>query len=134
VAVLPFDNLTPEPALTGEITRAVREAVQNRLGLRASGEDQADAIVKGSIQRYEPDMPVSFTSSTTGDRAPDVTKRMVQISLTVTIIDQKNNKTIWERSGLMVQGEYDSGKEADGRRKALEKLTNEIVDGAQSQW
>src|SRR5688572_26418996 len=49
VAVLPFDNLTPEPTLTNEINRAVREAVQGRLGLRPAGEAQADAIVTGTI-------------------------------------------------------------------------------------
>jgi hypothetical protein len=135
VAVLPFDNLTSEPSLTSEITRAVREAVQNRLGLRPSGEDQADAIVKGSIQRYDPDLPVSFTGvGPTANRTTEVTKRMVQISVTVQIIDQKANKTLWERSGLLVQGEYDTGREAEGRKKALDKLINEIVDGAQSQW
>ena len=32
VAVLPFDNQTPEPTLTQEISRAVREAVEQRLG------------------------------------------------------------------------------------------------------
>ena len=34
VAVLPFDNQTPEPTLTQEINTAVREAVEGRLGLR----------------------------------------------------------------------------------------------------
>src|SRR6185503_6347650 len=34
VAIVTFDNLTPEPTLTQEITRAVREAVESRLGLR----------------------------------------------------------------------------------------------------
>ena len=34
VAVLPFENLTPEPILTQEITRAVREAVEMLLKAR----------------------------------------------------------------------------------------------------
>src|SRR5687767_1746190 len=34
VAVIPFDNLTAEPALTNEVNRAVRDAVQSQLGLR----------------------------------------------------------------------------------------------------
>ena len=36
--------------------------------------------------------------------------------------------------GLVVQGEYDPNNEAKGRKVALDKLINEIVDGAQSQW
>lgn len=133
VAVLPFENLTPEPILTQEITKAVREAVESRLGLRPSGEEQADAVVKGSIQGYEPDMPLTFTGQT-ANRTVDVTRRMVQITVSVKILNQKEGKLLWERTGLRVQGEYAPGQEAEGRKKALEKLTNEIVEGAQSQW
>jgi len=131
VAVLPFENLTPEPSLTNEINRAVREAVQGRLGLRPAGEAQADAIVRGTIQRYEPDIPVAFT----GDQNQNVsvTRRKVQIVVNVQILDQRNNKVLWERAGLSVEGDYTSS-EVDGRRKAIERIITDIVDGAQSQW
>lgn len=134
VAVLPFENLTPEPTLTQDVTRAVREAVQSRLGLRGVGENQADAIVKGTIQQYQPDLPLAFTGSTTAGRQVDVTKRMVQITVSVEIVDQKAGKSLWKHDGLMVQGEYSPNNEAQGRKVALDKLINEIVDGAQSQW
>jgi type IV pilus biogenesis protein CpaD/CtpE len=133
VAVLPFDTLTPEPILTQEITQAVREAVEKRLGLRQSGEDQADALVTGIVRRYEPDLPLSFTGQSSTNQV-EVTRRMVQISLDVKIMDQKANKVLWERQGLMVQGEYDPNQEAQGRKKALDKLITDIVEGAQSQW
>ncbi len=133
VAVLPFDNLTPEPVLTQEITQAVREAVERRLGLRQSGEAQADALVTGIVRRYDPDLPVTFTGGAVDNRV-EVTRRMVQISIDVKIMDQKANKVLWERMGLTVQGEYDPNQEAVGRRKALEKLITDIVEGAQSQW
>ena len=132
MAVLPFDNLTPEPTLTQEINRAVREAVESRLGLRPAGESQADALVTGSITRYDPDLPLAFTG-TSDTRVTEVTKRMVQIAVSVKIVAQREGKTLWERQ-VMVQGEYDPGKENEGRKKALEKLVNDIVDGAQSQW
>jgi hypothetical protein len=134
VAVLPFDNLTPEPTLTQEVTQAVREAVQNRLGLRGVGEGQADAIVKGTIQQYQPDLPLAFTGSSSTTQPVDVTKRMVQITVNVEILDQKAGKSLWKRDGLVVQGEYDPSNEAKGRKVALDKLITEIVDGAQSQW
>lgn len=66
VAILPFDNQTSEPTLTQEVSVAVREAVESRLGLRQASEQQADAVVKGIISRYEPDLPVQYT----GDRDP----------------------------------------------------------------
>jgi hypothetical protein len=131
VAVLPFENLTSEPALTNEVNRAVRDAVQGRLGLRAAGEAQADAIVKGTIQRYEPDIPIAFG----GDQQQNVqvNRRKVQIVLQVQILDQRENKVLWERNGLSVEGDYTTN-ESDGRRKAIERLITDIVDGAQSQW
>jgi hypothetical protein len=132
VAVLPFDNQTPEPTLTQELSQAVREAVERRLGLRQSAEAQADAVVRGSITRYEPDLPVAYTG---GDSSRvTVTRREVQITVSVEILDQKRGKTLWQRNGLVVKGDYDSGQEAVGRSKALDDLVVNIVDGAQSQW
>jgi Lipopolysaccharide-assembly len=134
VAVLPFDNQTPEPTLTQEINTAVREAVEGRLGLRQASERQADAVVRGTITRYEPDVPVAFTGDAEGEGAVTVTRRLVQISVSVEILDQANNKPLWQRSGLLLEGDYDPGREADGREKALDKLVTNIVEGAQSQW
>lgn len=131
VAVLPFDNQTPEPTLTQEISRAVREAVEQRLGLRQSAEPQADAVVRGSITRYEPDLPVAYVG---GDTVVNVTRREVQITVSVEILDQKQGKALWQRNGLTVRGDYESGNEREGRRKALDDLVVNIVEGAQSQW
>jgi TolB-like protein len=131
VAVLPFDNQTPEPTLTQEISRAVREAVEQRLGLRQSAETQADAVVRGSITRYEPDLPVAYAGD---DSSVTVTRRQVQITVSVEILDQKQGKALWERNGLTVRGDYESGRELEGRRKALDDLVINIVEGAQSQW
>lgn len=132
VAVLPFDNQTPEPTLTQEISQAVREAVEQRLGLRQSAEARADAVVRGSITRYEPDLPVAYTG---GDSARvTVTRRQVQITVSVEILDQKQGKSLWQRNGLTVRGDYESGQEAQGRQKALDDLVTNIVEGAQSQW
>jgi hypothetical protein len=131
VAVLPFENLTSEPTLTNEINRAVREAVQGRLGLRPAGEAQADAVVEGTIHRYEPDIPIAFAGA--ANQNVQVNRRKVQIVVQVRILDRQNQRVLWERQGLTVEGDYTSN-EADGRRKAIERLITDIVDGAQSQW
>lgn len=131
VVVLPFDNQTSEPTLTREIDAAVREAVESRLGLRQAGERQADALVRGTISRYEPDLPVAYTGT---NQQVTVTRRLVQITVKVEIVNQHSNRMLWERSGLVVKGDYEPGREADGRRKALDELITNIVEGAQSQW
>lgn len=131
-AILPFDNLTSDPTLTSDISFAVREAIQSRLGLRQAGENQADAVVTGTITRYEPDLPVAFQGAE-GNKV-NVTRRLLQITVDVKIVNRATEKVIWERKSLMVEGDYETGKERDGRKKALDKLTQNIVDGAQSQW
>jgi hypothetical protein len=133
VAVLPFDNQTPEPTLTQEVSVAVREAVQSRLGLREASERQADAVVRGTIARYEPDLPVAYQGNTQNNQVT-VSRRLVQITVSVEILDQRRGKSLWSRSGLLLEGDYSPGQERDGRQKALDKLVTNIVEGAQSQW
>jgi hypothetical protein len=132
VAVLPFENLTSEPTLTRDIQDAVRDAMEGRLGLRQAGENSADAVVRGTISRYEPDLPVAYQN--TGETDVQVTQRLVQITLAVEIVEQRTGRKLWERSGLTVDGNYDPGRETDGRRRAYERLVTNIVEGAQSQW
>ncbi len=132
VAIIPIDNLTAEPALTQESTEAIRDALEGRLGLRLSSEETADAVVRGSVLSYEPDIPLSFRQGDAG--RVNVTLRRVQVTLQVEIYDKAEERVLWERARLVVDGEYEPPNEVEGREKALEKLVNDIVDGAQSQW
>ena len=132
VAIMPFDNQTPEPSLTLEVAAAVTEAIERRLGLRLSSESSADAIVRGTVTRYEADVPLQVLSDDLGNVT--VTRRRVQISVSVEIFDVAEDRMLWQRSGLTVDGEYNPPRESEGREVALSKLVNDIVDGAQSQW
>ncbi|MGH7605964.1 MAG: LPS assembly lipoprotein LptE [Gemmatimonadales bacterium] len=131
VAILPFENNTPEPALTQEVSDAVRQALEDRLGLRLAAEASADALVRGRVVRYEPDLPLAILP---GQGEVTVTRRKVQLIVDVEIINQRDGSTVWKRQGLAVDGEYEPPEEAEGRRLALQKLVADIVDGAQSQW
>jgi len=130
VAILPFENDTPEPTLTQEVSEAVRQAFEGRLGLRVAPEGTADALVRGRIARYDPDVPIALLP---GQGEVTVTKRKVQLAVDVEILNQREGTTVWKRQ-VLVDGEYNPGREAEGRKIALDKLVNEIVDGAQSQW
>jgi hypothetical protein len=88
--------------------------------------------VRGTIVRYEPDLPVQYQGE--ANRQVNVTRRQVQITVSVEIMDQKQGKPIWQRSGLLVKGDYDPGQEQQGRQHALDDLVTNIVEGAQSQW
>ena len=52
----------------------------------------------------------------------------------VEIIDQTTGRSLWSRSGLRAEANYDERNEEDGRERALEQLVNDVIAGAQSQW
>ena len=133
VAVLPFDNRTGEPQLTVEVSDAIRQAAEGRLGLRAAPEADADAVVRGEILRYEAGVPLAYQSGQTQGQV-NVTRRQVQITINVEIIDQRQGRTLWRGSSLSVAGEYEDPQESEGRRLAIQKLVTSFVEGAQSQW
>ena len=131
VAVLPFENETANPEVAGELHLVLRKTLGDRLGLREAPEGRASALVTGTIKKYEPDVPVGFSA----DPALATTaRRRVQVIIDVKIVDQTTGKILFERSGLSAEGEYAERAEPAGRKQALERIVNDIIEGAQSQW
>jgi len=131
IAIVPFDNETPVPELQRELFEAMRRQLQNRLNLREASEAKADAVVRGSIVKYESDVPIGYSSD---PRQATSARRQLQLVVDVSIVDQSSGKPLWERKGLTAKGEYAERDEPAGRRLAIERLLNDVVEGAQSQW
>ncbi len=131
VAVLPFDNQTSAPELQRELQEAMRRELRNRLGVRDASESRADAVVRGTIVRYDVDVPIGYTAD---PNRPVATRRKLQVVVDVEIVDQTDGKTLWQRKGLTADGDYEERREVVGRQQALNKLINDVVEGAQSQW
>jgi hypothetical protein len=129
--VLPFDNQTPSPELQREVLAALRTGLERRLGLRDAPEARADAIVRGILLRYDLDVPIAYTADPTQATSA---RRMLQLTLDVEIVDQKTGKPLWQRKAMVVTGEYAERAEAEGRRQAIERVVNDVIEGAQSQW
>ena len=131
VAVIPFENQTPSPELQAEIAEAMRGQLERRLGVRSASRERAHALVRGTILRYDPDVPIAYSADP--NQATSARRRLA-ITLDVEIVDQRNGEILWERKGLRGEGEYPERGEAEGRRIAIERIVNDIVEGAQSQW
>jgi hypothetical protein len=131
MAIMPFDNQTAAPELQSELLEIMRKQLQRRLGVRDASEERADAIVRGKIVAYDADVPVSFSAD---PRQAVSARRKLQITVDVEILDQTSGKILWQRKGLRAEGEYAERAEPDGRRQAIDKIVNDIVEGAQSQW
>jgi hypothetical protein len=131
LAILPFENETPSPELQRELQEAMRRDFQPRLGVREAPQERADALVRGIIRNYDVDIPVGISAN---PQQSVTSRRNLQITLDVQIVDQTTGKTIFERKGLRAIGEYAERDEAGGRRDAIKKIVTDLVEGAQSQW
>ena len=131
VAIVPFDNQTATPELPRELTDALRSRLHVRLGLGDASEAKANAIVRGTIQRYETDIPIGYSAS---NKQTTTASRMLQLVVDIEMIDQVTGKTLWQRKGLLAEGEYEERGEPAGRKQAIDRIVNDVIEGAQSQW
>ena len=130
-AVLPFDNQTPSPELQVELTEALRTQLDRRLGLRSASAARANALVRGTILRYDADVPVAYSADP--NQATSARRRLA-ITVDIEIVDQRDGTVLLQRRGLRGEGEYPEQAEAQGRRIAIERIVNDVIEGAQSQW
>ena len=130
-AVATFDNQTATPQLPKELTDALRARVRERLGLRDATEAKANAIVRGTIQRYEIDIPVGYSAS---NKQQTTATRSLELRVDIEMIDQVTGKTLWQKKGALASEQYQEGGEAAARKKAIDQIVNSLIEGAQSQW
>lgn len=134
IAVEPFDNETTRFELSGELYDELLRNVPRALGVRTAGADVADAIVRGTITRYEVVAP-NYRSAGEG-QAAQVLQRQVRITVSVEIVDLVENTILWESRTVTAEGQFLEASETEevGRQEAIELLVQKIVDGAQSNW
>jgi hypothetical protein len=131
LAVLPFDNQTTSPEVQRELLDTMRRELQKRLGVRDASESRADAVVRGVISAYDVDVPVAVSANPS---QAVTARRRLQVTIDVEIVEQVNSHVLFQRKGMRGEGDYDERAEAEGRRLAINKIVNDIVEGAQSQW
>jgi hypothetical protein len=134
LAVVPFENDTDRLELTQEVYDVLLRELPRALGVRQSGEEAADAVVRGTITSYRVNAP-NYRPGDAGAR-PEVLQREVIIAVSVQVIDLRENLVLWESRSLQSQGQYLEASETEdqGRLTAIELLVQKIVDGAQSTW
>lgn len=121
-----------------ELPRELRDEMLDRLpgalGVRLAAEEQADAIVRGRINRYD-DGTQTYSPSAVG-RTVNVSENRTVLGVQIQIVDVRRNVVLWEDAGVSGEGVWqrDSQTAEDGRRLAIEVIVQRIVDGAQSQW
>lgn len=131
MAISTFDNQTPSPDIPKELYDQMNRELRRRLGVRDAPADRADAVVRGAIVSYDADVPVSFSSNP--NQAISAHRRL-QMTIDVEIVDQSNGRTLFSNKALREEAEYQERAEAEGRKAAIQKLVEKIVEGVQSNW
>lgn len=133
LAIEPFENETDRFEVASELYDELVRRLPSALGVRSAGLDVADAVVRGSVIRYEVQAP-NYRAGASG-QAARVLQREVRIAIRVEIVDRVENVILWESNSETAQGLFAEGApEEEGRRAAIELLVQRIVDGAQSNW
>ena len=136
ICIEPFDNQTDHTELTNELFTALNGKVPGALGLRQGDcKGGADAVIKGKIVRYD-DSATNYSANANPTVAVQPTQQtnMVQVTIGVQIINNKRNELLWESPGVQGMGSYNPPNDAVGRKLAVDKIVQAVIDGAQSQW
>jgi hypothetical protein len=133
IAVVPFENETDRFDLAQQIHEAIFQEVPRAFGVRTASEEDADAIIRGTVRRYAVDAP-SYRSAPGG--GAQVLERAVAISMEIQVVDQTRQMILWENRSLSVRGQFLEGQELEevGRDLAIEQIVRDIINGLQSNW
>jgi hypothetical protein len=134
VAIVPFENNTPEAGLSTEIHTQLTEQIPRNLGVRLVDERVADAVIRGRITAFDEGQPVTRPSPVGGRVEP--VQGQVRITVEAEIYDLRENRPLWQGRGLSVIGNYlfDGEQRFVGQARAVNEITRRIIEGAQSQW
>lgn len=131
IAIVTFDNQTASPEIPKELFDQMHTELEKKLGVRDAPQERADALVHGVIQSYDADVPVSFSAN---PQQAVTARRRLQISVEVEIIDQSNGHVLFANKAMHEEADYAERAEQDGRKQAIAKIVQKIIDGVQSNW
>lgn len=131
IAILPFDNQTATPEVQRELNEFMRKSFHDRLSLRDAPEEKADVVVRGIIGKLEVDLPAGVSAD---PRQANMSSRRLQLVLDVEITNQKTGRPLLKNAGMQSEGQYPEGREDVGRKLAIEKIVDMMIQGTQSQW
>jgi len=134
LAIVPFENSTPRFEISQELHETLLEELPRVFGVRTGGAEFAEAVVRGTVTGYRVETP-SYRPDATGNRT-QVLERQVSLTVNVEVVDLVNNVILWENPSLAARGEFleESQLEEDGRRLAISRVSQAIIDGLQSNW
>lgn len=134
IAVVAFDNDTPQPLVESELETRMQQELPRNLGVRLAAESVADAVIRGRITGYE-ELAASFRPTQEPTGSP-VVQRQIRIVYEAEIYDMREDRPLWRAQSQSVVGNFQPDNETaeQGRARAIQEIVRRVVEGAQSQW
>ena len=131
IAVPFFENKTLEPSLEILVTELIILELINDNTLNVVSEDEADAVLDGSIVEYF-NIPFSF------NRDLNAEEYHVIITVSVTLFSRRLNEPIWENQTIKGDGSYFIGIEdvpfEAAQIEAVKEITDRILNLTVQDW
>jgi len=122
-----LDNETPEPSVEIEITERIIDGIIKDNTLKVVAEDEADAILEGSVVKYanEP-----YTFSERSSQNIQAEQYRLTIGIRVSLYDSSGNEYVWEKKTLEGKGDYYlESSQQQTYEEAKENVYTDLVDG-----
>ncbi|MEW6052064.1 MAG: LptE family protein [Candidatus Zixiibacteriota bacterium] len=128
IAVQPFDNKTPEFGLTDRLTEIVVDAFIADGTLKVVSAANADALLTGTLVRYERVASVYDTSDI-------VQQYKVIMSFDVALQNPKDQTDMWKEQ-FTQEGPYEAATqtEEDGQKLAGKRLVEAVLNKTTKSW
>lgn len=126
-----FINNSLQPGIAESITDLLNQRVQSSNLLKPVAE-HSDATIKGKVLSYD-NHPYTYGSETR--REVNVSSYVVTISIEVEFYDNKKDKALYK--GIITQDgiyNFPGETEQDGRKRAIEKILDQIMQNSVQSW
>jgi hypothetical protein len=126
-----FVNQSLQPGVAEYITEELQKNIQDN-NILETVPDDGDATINGKVLSYK-NHPYTYGSES--DRTVAVESYSVTISIEVEFLDNQKDKTLYK--GIVTQdGVYDfnSETEEDGKKRAIKKITDQIIQNSVQSW
>ena len=135
IAIPVFGNSTTETTIEQQITEAVIARFVADNHLRVVDERSADSILRGRVAAYRNSV-FGFSNTT------EAQEYRVTIVVDVTLKDTVKNREMWSEPAMAKTANYyvvnvpgqTARTELDGRKEAIDKIAEEIVNRTVESW
>ena len=131
VSIPLFTNKTMEPGIAEEMTRKIRQAFILNNSIKVT-EHKAHSVLLVTLTGYRNE-PYTY------DQSGNIREYRVTISASAVFKDKRKDNDIWKENNIVCYGVYSTlpqnrETEVQGKRRAMDDLSNILIENTISGW